>query len=596
MKIITAFLFTFFTFIQLTAISQDIALDAKVWAKKLGNQADVKNDAASTLYYTLATFDSVRVFNFLDNLSTESSAKGHYFVARYNCIKAQMIRWFNRPEPESSTFVKDSIKQKVTSLLEEAMQNAYIVDDDYLAAYVSSIYGNAMSSFGNTEKAVMYMMYSAELYDKVHLYGQVATYIVLGETLWKVREYKKSIQYTKIAIRLMMPRDNIQNQGVIAATMMCNNTLGLAYHRLGIYDSAIFYYEKALKLSSTLRDKKGKEIWNGIVSGNMAQIDFAQEKYTTALPLFMMAFQKSNGYGIYDEAANDIQWAAKTNLALGNKVIAVEQVRESFNLLQKWPNDANYRQNAYQTASEIFKAIGNDDSAYYYSGKYNLLHDSIEKEIYQSSISISQLRLNNEKNRYNIQNLEQEKKAQLQTRNYIIAGILLFCAIILLLINRQRQKLKYKSEIDHAEKLRIEIEMDSAIAQLKMFTQNIVEKSNLIEKLESQIKNGIVTNEEKELIDDLSHQTILTEDDWLHFKMLFEKTHPHFFKKINKQVTNITQAEQRMAALTLIHLTTKQMASVLGISPNSVIKARQRLRQRLNMQTDLEVEEYISNL
>lgn len=596
MKITTAFLFTFLLFSHGNVFCQTKDLDAKEWAKKLADPNDVKNEAASSLYRKLAKLDSVTIFNFLDNLATESSAKGHYFVARYNCVKAQMVRWFNRPEPVSSNFVKDSIKRKVSGLLEEAMQQAYIADDDYLAAYVSSIYGNAMSGFRNTEKAVMYMMYSAELYDKVHLYGQVATYIVLGETLWKVREYKKSIYYTKIAIHLMTPADNRRSSIDTFPIMTCYNTVGLAFHRMGLYDSAFFYYGKALQFSSELSNKKAGKVWYGIVSGNMAQIDFAQGKYSLALPLFVMDYQSSKENGYYDDAANSLQWAAKINLTLGNKDTALRQVRESFILLQKWPNAANYRQNTYLTASEIFKALGNDDSAYYYSGKYNLLHDSLEKNIYQSSISISQLRLNNEKNRYNIQKLEQEKSDQLQRRNYIIGLILLVCAIVLLLINRQRQKLKFKSKIEHTEKVRIQNEMESARMQMKMFTQSIVEKSNLIEKLESQVKNKLVSNEEKELIDDLSHQTILKEEDWLNFKILFEKIHPNFFGKINKQVDNITQAEQRMAALTLLHLTTKQMAAVLGISPNSVIKAKQRLRQRLDLQTDAEAEEFITNL
>jgi DNA-binding CsgD family transcriptional regulator len=51
-----------------------------------------------------------------------------------------------------------------------------------------------------------------------------------------------------------------------------------------------------------------------------------------------------------------------------------------------------------------------------------------------------------------------------------------------------------------------------------------------------------------------------------------------------------------MAALTRLHLTTKQMAAVLGISSNSVIKAKQRLRQRLNFETDFHAEEFLSKL
>ena len=78
--------------------------------------------------------------------------------------------------------------------------------------------------------------------------------------------------------------------------------------------------------------------------------------------------------------------------------------------------------------------------------------------------------------------------------------------------------------------------------------------------------------------------------------MLFEKTNPGFFTKLKTIVNDITLAEQRMAALTRLNLTTKQKAAVLGISPNSVIKAKQRLRDRFKFETDSQVEEFLTNL
>lgn len=596
MRILTAFLIVFLITSNGTAFCKAKDLNAREWADKLSDPKDLKNEAASSLYNTLSTLDSITVFDFFDKLNKEPAAIGAYYIARANCVKAQMIRHFNPPEPIFSPFVQDSIKRQITTLCDEAIRQAYITDDDYLAAYVSSIYGVSMNVFGNTEKTVMYMLYSAELYQKVGLYGPYHIYFVLGEILWEVREYEKSIYYTKVAIHLLTIPDKIFSEVETTALMMSYNTMGLAYHRLQLYDSAFYYYRKSLQISSKVKNKNAGKIWENIVLGNMAQIDFVEGKYSEALPLFISDYQSSSKAGVYDDAGNSLQWAAKTNLALGNKEEALQQIRESFYLLKRWPTAIRYRQNAYQTASEIFKSIGNNDSAYYYSGKYNLLHDSLEREIYQSSIGISNLRLANEKNRYNIQNLQLSKKEQLETRNYIIAAILLLFAIVLLLINRRRQKLKHKSEMDHAAMIRIQGEMESARAQMKMFTQHIVEKSDLIDKLESQIKNKLASEDEKELIGSLSQQTILTEEDWINFKMVFEKIYPQFFSKIIKLVNNITQAEQRMAALTLLHFTTRQMAGVLGISPNSVIKAKQRLRQRLNLQTDIEVEDLIRKL
>jgi DNA-binding CsgD family transcriptional regulator len=55
-------------------------------------------------------------------------------------------------------------------------------------------------------------------------------------------------------------------------------------------------------------------------------------------------------------------------------------------------------------------------------------------------------------------------------------------------------------------------------------------------------------------------------------------------------------AEQRMAALTRLHLNTKQMASMLGISPGSVYKIRQRLRKRLQLDDEVTTETYLTKI
>ena len=129
-----------------------------------------------------------------------------------------------------------------------------------------------------------------------------------------------------------------------------------------------------------------------------------------------------------------------------------------------------------------------------------------------------------------------------------------------------------------------------------MFTENIIEKTNLIEKLESQIKGKEATSEQHTIISELSYQTILTEDDWNKFKSLFEKIYPGFFIKLKEKFPDITLAEQRMAALTRLRLTTKQIASMLGISVDSVHKSRQRLRQRFQVSAEENLDELVANL
>jgi two-component system NtrC family sensor kinase len=428
--------------------AQTADLSVNEWAKKLADPSDKKNARYDELYAVLNKLDSSKVFGFLNQLAGHSRAKGNYFLARFNCIKSEMI--YDKNLDSANVFNNEQARKEVQNLLAEAMRKTYECNDDYLTAFVSGVYGRYMSVFGETEAAVMYMMNSADLYEKINLSAKYTIYVVLGEMLWKVREYEKSIKYSSKAISIL---DTSHIEVKNSYTMTCNNTVALSYHRMGQYDSAFVHYNEGLEIARKINNTA----WQGIISGNMGQIYFAQGKYTTALPLFNLDYTISNEKGYYDNAANSLQWAARTNLALGNKSTALQQVRTTFELLQKWPAP-NYLQNAYLTAAEVFKALKNNDSLLYYSGLYNKLHDSIERVIYQSSISIVKLRLNDEKNRYSIINLQREKQAQTQQRNLIIGAILFVSVMALLLINRRRLEKEVSRRTSQLEQKSLELE------------------------------------------------------------------------------------------------------------------------------------------
>ena len=275
---------------------------------------------------------------------------------------------------------------------------------------------------------------------------------------------------------------------------------------------------------------------------------------------------------------------------------ALRQARQALNFLQhstSFPlQRINFLQDVYFLNADVHRALGNTDSFYIYFQLYASLHDSLERVAARSNSKITQMRIENEENYHAIQSLQKEKSAEKVKRNFIIAAIILLSVIVFLYINRLRLKYKHKELLSLQQKEKAQSEIAAAKEQLDMFTQNIIEKSNLIEKLEQQVKSNVINAEQQKLTDELSHQTIVTEDDWNKFKSLYEKIYPGFFAKLRSKAHDITVAELRMAALTRLQLTNSQMASMLGISPDSVRKTRLRLRQRLNLPVDSNLEEH----
>jgi tetratricopeptide (TPR) repeat protein len=139
-------------------------------------------------------------------------------------------------------------------------------------------------------------------------------YQFLAELLYKVREYDECIRYAEKAVAAWTSSTQ-EYKDKQRYTVNCMNTVALGYHRQELYDSALIFYNKALQLAKQSKDT----VWTGIVSGNIGQILYAQGNYDTAYALLKGDYEASKKTGFLDNAANSLQWAARTNLALGNK-------------------------------------------------------------------------------------------------------------------------------------------------------------------------------------------------------------------------------------------------------------------------------------
>ncbi|MEM6380497.1 MAG: LuxR C-terminal-related transcriptional regulator, partial [Bacteroidota bacterium] len=86
-----------------------------------------------------------------------------------------------------------------------------------------------------------------------------------------------------------------------------------------------------------------------------------------------------------------------------------------------------------------------------------------------------------------------------------------------------------------------------------------------------------------------------SDDDWKQFLSTFEKVHPDFLKQLRQTAQALSPAEQRLACLFRMNLSSKEIATLLNISDEGVKKARYRLRKKLNLSSDVNLQEYLIN-
>ena len=548
------------------------------WVKSLDADDDTLYKNFNEIVNELRSMDTAIVFRTLNELEKKGASAGPYFQVRIKHLRAAML-WEIR-----NTAAKDSIAQ----LMKSALQQAYAINDEYLIANVSWWYGETMYYCKAIELATMYCLNAVEILDKKGITDESHKYQFLGELFYATRDYDKSIYY----IRRSIENEKDTSHDARVNTMSRWNTIALCWQKMGNYDSAFHYFDVAMQIANAVNS----EVWKGIISGNKGQVYFLQKKYDIAKPLLEFDYRTSKKYGEIASAANALQGIASINLQQGKKDSALLQVKEAMRMLEQTQLNSYSFANFYYATADIYRALGNSDSFYHYFQLYSHLHDSIERAVANSRLEISRLRLDNQSNVSEIRELQKEKDAETRERNFIIAAIVLVAIVGLLILNRQRLKTRYQRQLALQQKVAAEKELSAAKEQLDMFTQSIIEKTKVIEQLEQQVADKPLTDEQHQLANELTRQTILTEEDWEKYKTLFEKVYPGFFLKLKELVPDITVAECRMAALIRLHLNTKQMAAMLGISTDSVYKSRQRLRKRLQLNDEAATETYLTKI
>lgn len=135
--------------------------------------------------------------------------------------------------------------------------------------------------------------------------------------------------------------------------------------------------------------------------------------------------------------------------------------------------------------------------------------------------------------------------------------------------------------------------------ELTTYTKLLLDKNLLLEELKENL-NAIDLSEDElkeknriEKMEKLAQSRIVTEEDWTQFKRLFENVFKGFFLKLKETYPGITNAEIRLAALLKLKLSTKEIAGMTGVSSDSVKKTRQRIRKKMNLESEDDLDDLI---
>lgn len=398
--------------------------------------------------------------------------------------------------------------------------------------------------------------------------------------------------------------------------------MALIYYRDSLWDKSIEFGEKSLSIRKALGDVRGE----GESLNNLALAYMGKKQWKSALNYLGQARQALTAGNdirqiptILNNIGDSYRWLGKTDSAI---YYYDEAAAEALDHGQDHTLALTYRD-----LSDIHTELGEPKKALSYFRQYAEMKDKIFDEEKLGMMEALEMRYESGKKDQQIAMLERENQVQKRENTvqrqinemeetkklWLIIG-LIFLALVSLLVfrlmwtrnrnarlahAREKQLLETREELTAAELKNTRAQLEINQQKLDFYTQNLIQKNEFIEQLQGKLEDGSETTssdqEKWAKIQELQEMKILTDQDWEEYKTLFDTVYIGFAVKLKQEMPDLTLSEQRLFMLLKLNLNTKEIASMLGVSPDSVKKSRYRLRKKLQLAEDDNLQEFVSS-
>ncbi|MBK7872778.1 MAG: hypothetical protein IPJ74_19925 [Saprospiraceae bacterium] len=169
-------------------------------------------------------------------------------------------------------------------------------------------------------------------------------------------------------------------------------------------------------------------------------------------------------------------------------------------------------------------------------------------------------------------------------------------------INKQKNQIIEQNERYRQLKekqLREQIEYKNK--QLTIYTLHLIQKNESLKELQLELNKAIRQSDRKDKSELRQYISMIDysfrkDEEWEKFKLYFENVYAGFFESLLEQHPHLSQQELRLCALIRLNLSIQEIATILGISAESVKTARSRLRKRMDLSSQETLVDHIMQL
>ena len=254
-----------------------------------------------------------------------------------------------------------------------------------------------------------------------------------------------------------------------------------------------------------------------------------------------------------------------------------------------------------RTATTLFERMGLIDSAFVYLKHGEMMRDSIDKAAVATKILQSETIA--EIGKYNLRLAQMEKDKKRNESLFLALVIVLFVAsgVVCTILYRKWLE-KHKEAIDKTmQNNKLSTEIKSRERELTTSAIIIEESHTVLNNVKqvldkSRWKGELSQHDVRELANIISCYTD-SSNDWEAFKNHFNNVHPDLLDRLKLLYPSLTDSDLKLCAFLFLGIETKHIAKILSVLPDSVKKARQRLRKKLHIDDpNVRVQDFIRGI
>jgi len=357
--------------------------------------------------------------------------------------------------------------------------------------------------------------------------------------------------------------------------------IGDLYYHLGRYDSALTKYRNVFRIASRIKDEYarphfalglGKTYWN------LAQYDSAEIFLNTSLAGFKKIH---NNEGIIE----NYTWLSSVSQS---RKLADDALRYS-NLSLAW-KDSLLQEKTSTWISEL-------QMKYEFGKKQKEIEflqaqSTRQKQLWAGSIIVGVVIASL------IFFILRGKYTNLQQRNIILQQEQEVDRLTLEKNNALREQLEKDliatEKLNELERQRLLQEIMFKDRELAAKAMHLVNKNEVFTSIHNvlgtiELKDNPTAKAQIEKAKKIIRGNDNMDEDWNTFKLHFEEVHPGFFTQVLEAYPALSPSDLRLSAYLLIDLNSKEIANIFNITPESVRKKKQRLREKLNLEKDEDI-------